>query len=219
MNKKGFTLIELMVSLILVTIILASMSVALIKLKETYNQTNNKTDIDLIRASITRIIGNDINDNGGISNIYRNDDMCITVVLKSGKKRLLKIENIDGYKTEKLTDENKNGDDTFKSLGTRRTDKSTLKYIDYTSDTEGDLLYIKTLNYTCHTKKIVDKVNDEDCDDTTGNKFIGISYEMNGSKYRVDDCCTSLVPYDIIIRLNDSDNDIYFTTIAKIILN
>ena len=45
MNKKGFTLIELIVSIILVSIVLISMTGTLIKLKDTYvliNDTDKK---------------------------------------------------------------------------------------------------------------------------------------------------------------------------------
>ena len=42
MKRNGFTLIELMVSIVLVTIVLASMSVALIKLKDSYNKIKPK---------------------------------------------------------------------------------------------------------------------------------------------------------------------------------
>ena len=102
MKRNGFTLIELMVSIVLVTIVLASMSVALIKLKDTYNKTNDKTDIDLVTSSITRIISNDIINNGNVTNIVKLDDKSLEITLDNIKKRIIRIENLDDYKTECL---------------------------------------------------------------------------------------------------------------------
>ena len=98
MKRNGFTLIELMVSIVLVTIVLASMSVALIKLKDTYNKTNDKTDIDLVTSSITRIISNDIINNGNVTNIVKLDDKSLEITLDNIKKRIIRIENLDDYK-------------------------------------------------------------------------------------------------------------------------
>ena len=44
MNKNGFTLVELIVSIVLVSIVLVSMTGTLVKLKETYNVVNEDAD-------------------------------------------------------------------------------------------------------------------------------------------------------------------------------
>ena len=45
MNKKGFTLIELIVSITLVSIILVSLLATLVKLKQTYEVIDEDSDI------------------------------------------------------------------------------------------------------------------------------------------------------------------------------
>lgn len=224
MKRNGFTLIELMVSIVLVTIVLASMSVALIKLKDTYNKTNDKTDIDIVSSSITRVIGNDIADNGGIRQAIKIDDTTLELFLKNGKRRTIKIENLDGYKTECLYNNNvdeptSGASDNSDSLGTRRIDKSTLKYIDSTDDTE-QILYIKTIDYTCHNneRKCKSKVIDEECTSTTGNKFIGMNLVEKNTYYIEDssyDIVGSATPAELSIRLNDSKNDIVIPMILE----
>lgn len=219
MKRNAFTLIELMVSIVLVTIVLASMSVALIKLKDTYNKTNDKTDIDLVTSSITRIISNDIINNGNVTNIVKLDDKSLEITLDNIKKRIIRIENLDDYKTECLynnnVDESTSGaSDNSNSLGTKRIDKSTLKYIDSTGGTE-KILYIKTIDYACHNneRKCKSKVIDEECTSTTGNKFLGINFVENDNSYKNETGMQIVGSGNIVIKLNNSENDIYIFTL------
>ena len=144
--KKGFTLIELLVSLVLVAVVLTSMSAALIKLRSTYDKANDVTNIDLVTSSITRIISKDILSLKELVGAKLINEKTIELLFSDGKKRTIIIENIDGFETKCIKNEN-SGDNDY--IGTKRMDKSTLKYIDSTDPNNEKLLYIKTLDYTC----------------------------------------------------------------------
>ena len=62
MNKKGFTLIELIVSIILVSIVLISMTGTLVKLKDTYSVVNEDADARIYGATISKIVNDTSND-------------------------------------------------------------------------------------------------------------------------------------------------------------
>ena len=69
MNKKGFTLIELIVSIILVSIVLISMTGTLVKLKDTYSVVNEDADARIYGATISKIVNDDLLKNNGIKTI------------------------------------------------------------------------------------------------------------------------------------------------------
>ena len=93
--KKGFTLVELLVSLVLVAVVLTSMSAALVKLKSTYDKANDVTDIDLVTSSITRIISKDILSLKELVAAKLINEKTIELLFSDGKKRTITIENID----------------------------------------------------------------------------------------------------------------------------
>mgnify|MGYP003307939376 CR=1 FL=1 len=66
MNKKGFTLIEVIVSIILVSVVLTSMLASLVKLRNAYEEATKNTDALVFSSSLARIINNDFAQNGGI---------------------------------------------------------------------------------------------------------------------------------------------------------
>ena len=72
MKRNGFTLIELMVSIVLVTIVLASMSVALIKLKDTLSSLMKTTSSPSVNSSDIININIDVKE---IANDYDVDQM------------------------------------------------------------------------------------------------------------------------------------------------
>ena len=90
MNKKGFTLIELIVSIVLVTVILVSLLATLVKLKQTYEVIEEDSDIRIYSASISRHINNDIITNKGITSGTCNEEgsRC-ELKLKNGEERVL----------------------------------------------------------------------------------------------------------------------------------
>ena len=124
MKKNGFTLIELIVSIVLVSVILVSLLATLVKLKQTYEVLEEDSDIRIYSSSISRHINNDIINNKGMSHINCNDTgTSCDIKLRSGEERVLEIHTSDkGTKTMK--------DEAGKITGYRRTDLSTINYYD-----------------------------------------------------------------------------------------
>ena len=204
--KKGFTLIELLVSLVLVAVVLTSMSAALVKLKSTYDKANDVTDIDLVTSSITRIISKDILSLKELVAAKLINEKTIELLFSDGKKRTIIIENIDGFETKCIKNEN-SGDNDY--IGTKRMDKSTLKYIDSTDPNNEKLLYIKTLDYTCsnNERTCKNRVLDEECTSTNGNKFIGFELINANKSYQVMNNET-VYPKEVLIKLNNTQYNI-----------
>lgn len=125
MNKKGFTLIELIVSITLVSIILVSLLATLVKLKQTYEVIEEDSDIRIYSASISRHINNDIINNKGISSGTCNEEgtKC-ELKFKNGEERTLEIYTTDKNAYIEITDE------SGKRIGRRKTDLSTISYTD-----------------------------------------------------------------------------------------
>lgn len=204
--KKGFTLIELLVSLVLVAVVLTSMSAALVKLKSTYDKANDVTDIDLVTSSITRIISKDILSLKELVDAKIINEKTIELLFSDGKKRTIIIENIDGFETKCIKNEN-SGDNDY--IGTKRMDKSTLKYIDSTDPNNEKLLYIKTLDYTCsnNERTCKNRVLDEECTSTNGNKFIGFELKNANKSYGIKKSKV-VVPREVLIKLNNTQYNI-----------
>lgn len=204
--KKGFTLIELLVSLVLVAVVLTSMSAALVKLKSTYDKANDVTDIDLVTSSITRIISKDILSLKELVGAKLINEKTIELLFSDGKKRTIIIENIDGFETKCIKNKN-SGDNDY--IGTKRMDKSTLKYIDSTDPNNEKLLYIKTLDYTCsnNERTCKNRVLDEECTSTNGNKFIGFELKNANKSYGVINH-EAVYPKEVLIKLNNTQYNI-----------
>lgn len=170
MKKDGFTLIELIVSIVLVSIVLVSMTGTLVKLKQTYNIINEDTDARIYGATISKIINEDFLNNNGVRYIECFNDVDISgcdITLGNNRKRTLEIlRNTTGKDTETIYANGKN-------IGTKKYEKTTLRYSDSTTG-EVKTLLIKTLN-------LIVKSNNEDGNDlvtTSGYKFTDLSYEV-----------------------------------------
>lgn len=168
MNKKGFTLIELIVSIVLVTVILVSLLATLVKLKQTYEVIEEDSDIRIYSASISRHINNDIITNKGITSGTCNEEgsRC-ELKLKNGEERVIEV-----YTTNKGTVEI--FDEAGKRIGRRRTDLSTVSYTDKKTNKR---LFIRTIEM----ENRMDLSNPDKLT-TYGYKFIGISL----TKYSYD---------------------------------
>lgn len=169
MNKKGFTLIELIVSIILVSIVLVSMTGTLVKLKDTYNLIYEDADARIYGATISKVINDDLLTNNGVKKVECSDDGKVNIcdiLMGNNKKRTLEIlRNETDKDTEKITS---NG----KEIGTKKYEKTTLRYSDSTT---GDVktILIKTI-------ELVTRTNNETGNDkvtTSGYKFTTLSQE------------------------------------------
>ena len=95
MNKKGFTLFEVIISVVLVSILLTSMLVTLVKIRDAYSIVYENTDALIFSSSIARIINNDFQENGGIRYIDSNynGDLC-DITLNNDQKRRIEVYDV-----------------------------------------------------------------------------------------------------------------------------
>lgn len=190
MNKKGFTLIELIVSITLVSIILVSLLSTLVKLKQTYEVIEEDSDIRIYSASISRYINNDIIYNKGISNgTCSADKSKCTFKLKNGEERTLEIYTVD-KETVDVTDE------SGKKIGKRKKELSTISYIDSKTN---KIKFIRTIELEnrmdiADTSKIT----------TYGYKFIALS--LNEYSYTNKKDSTKKDILDVVTIHTSNDN-------------
>ncbi len=60
LNKKGMTMVEIIVSISLISIVLIFLMNLFVKVRGTYNQSKIQADFDVLNATIIKAIGNDI---------------------------------------------------------------------------------------------------------------------------------------------------------------
>ena len=191
MNKKGFTLIELIVSIILVSIVLISMTGTLVKLKDTYSLVNEDADARIFGATISKIVNDDLLKNNGIKTIECNEDTKVSICeiyMGNNKKRTLEIlRNETSNDIEKITF---NG----KEIGTKKYEKTTLRYSDSTTGNVKTIL-IKTIELITRTNNEEYKFttlskevfNYENVDDNTKvDKMTHITIGLSDEKYNID---------------------------------
>ena len=199
MNKNGFKLVELIVSIVLVSIVLVSMTGTLVKLKETYNVVNEDADARIYGATISKIINDDFLKNNGIRDISCSNDEDMSsceIVLGTNQKRTLEIlRNTIPNDSETIYENGKN-------VGTKTYEKTTLRYSDSTTGAVKTLL-IKTIELIVKSNNEVDNnlVN------TYGYKFTDLSVKTY--KYEnIDDYDKTDKITHIIIGLSDEKYNI-----------
>ena len=98
MNKKGFTLIEVIVSVVLVSIVMVSLTATLVEIKKKSISISGNTDALIYSSIISRTINSDLALHNGIKFIEckPNGEKC-GLVLGDNKKRSIKIiDSTDG---------------------------------------------------------------------------------------------------------------------------
>ena len=90
MDKKGFTLIELMISISLLSIVLIFMMNTLVKLRDTSLASGEETNLLVGQAIISKTINNDIILNGGVSS-YECTDNFIELTLMNNETRYIEL--------------------------------------------------------------------------------------------------------------------------------
>ena len=124
MKKKGFTLIEVIVSIVLVSVVLVSLIASLIQLKNTYDVIHENSDVLVYSSSATRVINNDLMSNNGIKFAACSEDgKSCDLILGNDERRRLEITEEE--KTLPRVGKEK---DTV----THKNVRSTLKYSDTT---------------------------------------------------------------------------------------
>ena len=199
MNKKGFTLVELIVSIVLVSVVMVSMLMALVKLRENYSTVSENANALVYSNAASRIINNDILQNDGIKNVSCSaNHLNCDVVLGNGNKRQLQIvelaegfsnqsseEKIKNCKTycndNSKTNENCNCNGK-KAIGIIETKKTSLVYYDTTK--EKKLKYIKT--FELETKTQIDSNNNLGTSTISGYSFLSLDTKYNTYKSNID---------------------------------
>ena len=203
MKKHGFTLIELILSIVLVTIIIVTMVGTLLKIRESYSIINQNIEARTYKALIAKVINEHFMKNGGIKNINCLSNTKCELLLGNNKTMTLEIIEND-IKTEEVKDSTNN------VVATRKIQTSTLKY--YLNNYN----YIKTFKLTNTTyvngtvitdgytfKKITSNVyeyinvKNSELKDTITNIII----ETSDPNYNIELYSTAIVDKDDLKRL------------------
>ena len=176
MDKKGFTLVEIIVSISLISIVLVSMLVTLVNLRQVYSESNDDTDIRIYGSSLSRAINKDILENKGIKTVECEDNTKCNITLNNDETRVLLINTLGS--SEKL-----NALGTIKTI----TNKSTIIYKNtYKTplvDTDDQIITIKTV--TSVTTQSVDG-DDILYEDTEFFHFTGLTHkEYDYTVYKI----------------------------------
>ena len=112
MKKQGFTLMELIISIVLVGIVLASMIGTLLSLKNTYNVINDDIEAKTYSTLVSKVINEHIMENNGIKGYACLENTC---ELTLGTNKTMKLEIVTAtISTTTMRDNNSN--DTIGSL-------------------------------------------------------------------------------------------------------
>ena len=204
--KKGFTLVELIISITLVGIILISMIGTLIRLKASYNIINEDVEARTYSALVSKVINEHFMKNNGVKSVTCSRTLC-NITLGNNKKMKLELLTMD--KTYEYV-RNSNGQPTAQ----RTAQITTLRY----SEVDGTYSYLKTIS------QIVTDYLDPETGEATGGKstqgykfmslskssfeypsvvdsslkdlFFRITVEMSDAKYNINLYSTSSVDAD-----------------------
>ena len=69
MKKQGFTLVELILSIVLVSIIIVTMVGTILKIRQSYSIINQNIEARTYKALIAKVINEHFIKNGGVKNI------------------------------------------------------------------------------------------------------------------------------------------------------
>ena len=64
LNKKGMSMVEIIVSIVLISIVLIFLMTLFLKVRTTYNQSKIQADYDILVSNVIKAIGNDIENYG-----------------------------------------------------------------------------------------------------------------------------------------------------------
>ena len=158
MKKKGFTLIELIVSIVLVSVVLVSLLGSLLQIRNAYSAIHENSDIIVYSSSIARVVNNDISKNNGIRFVScENDGRKCYLILGNDDRRELTL-------TEKVETIPSDANVTWENIKTTLSYTNTTKFNITNNEEDIDLIYIRTLEmdrytkYTDASKTDVDKV-------------------------------------------------------------
>ena len=197
MNKKGFTLIEVIISIVLVSVVLISLLATLVKLRETYTIIHENTDVLVYSSSITRVINNDFIENNGIRYISCNAEGSLCdMIMGNDEKRQLEIRRDTTTRTEKAkTEAGKSENVTIEDIKTSLKYSNTTKYDKTGNESDKELIYIRTLE--------LEKATNETTKITTTDGYNFTLMEKDQQKYKKSGTNLVDVVTTIKIKLDD----------------
>ena len=197
MNKKGFTLIEVIISVVLVSVVLISLLATLVKLRETYTIIHENTDVLVYSSSITRVINNDFIENNGIRYISCNAEGSLCdMIMGNDEKRQLEIRRDTTTRTEKAkTEAGKSENVTIEDIKTSLKYSNTTKYNKTGNESDKELIYIRTLE--------LEKATNETTKITTTDGYNFTLMEKEQQKYKKSGTNLVDVVTTIKIKLDD----------------
>ena len=104
-NKKGFTLIELSISVTLLSLVMVFMFKFISEIRKDEDTVGLQTEMLLIKSIISKTINTDVKNSGGISSLSCTSAKC-TIDLKDNTTKIIEITN--GGTILKYTDTTKN---------------------------------------------------------------------------------------------------------------
>lgn len=90
-NKRGMSIIEIIVSLALVSIVLMFLVNLFLNIRNVYNQSKIQSDYKMVDVTIERAVGSDIENYGLHSISYASDDDYSSIVLTFNQFRITKL--------------------------------------------------------------------------------------------------------------------------------
>ena len=152
MKKKGFTLVEVIISIILVSVVLVSLLATLVKLRETYSVIHENSDVVVYSSSVARVINNDFVMNNGIRFIECNSQGTLCdITLGNDEKRRLEIKTDTKTRNSRTADK----ENSLKVVVSNK--RTSLVYWNTSlsektgHEEDKDLIYIKTLEQETST--------------------------------------------------------------------
>ncbi len=201
MKRKGFTLVELIVSIVLVGIVLASMIGTLLSLKNTYNVINEDMETRTYSALVSKVINEHIMKNNGIKDYDCAGNKCVMTLGtldKNGHNKKMTLEIVTATLKSNVMKDNKNNSDvgslmekttTIKYYGEDYSYYKTLKYYDrHYAEGNKDIITGYKFENIKGTAYLYDKPDTE-----LKDYLVNITIEMNNPKYNIEVYSTSEV--------------------------
>ena len=96
LNKKGFTLVEVSISVGLLAVVMLFVVNFIVLIREDEDALGVETKLELNKALISSYINKDIKENDGISMLWKDTDNQIVIDLNNSERRKLLLERSGG---------------------------------------------------------------------------------------------------------------------------
>ncbi len=196
MKKQGFTLMELILSIVLVSIIIVTMVGTLLKIRESYSIINQNIEARTYKALVSKVINEHFMNNGGVKRIVCSSDKKCELILGNNKSMTLEIVN-------NIIDSEEVKDNSNNVVANREILISSLKY--YGNNYE----YVKSIKSVKTTYQNGTIMND-------GYNFNSISFEKPYEYDNKNDSNLKDSIYRITILMSDPKYNMELYSTAKV---